>query len=276
MTGGRAANWANQMIPHDNQDHPHSTRHAVRAFTIVEIVVSIAVIAVLLGLLIPALGGTMRAARSFKCQNSLRTAAFDFSIFADEGLHGSRGNDEIELTGGAFRIETFQESQYGVDEFWRWGSAVTANLPDATGNDPLRCASVKQRLSLVKNTPCSQGAITPAAGISFGFNERLHLKEIVTPKGTSVAKQVTLKTQLLESEQVPLLWDVDGSLADGKGATPVFSAPSLASTGYFADDARWYPSLRHDGKMNVAFIGGHVMSTPKPLEEPTWQWGFEP
>ena len=248
----------------------------MRAFTIVEIVATIAVISVLLGLLIPALGGTMRAARSFKCQNSLRTAAFDFSIFADEGLHGSRGNDEVDLSAGAFRVETFQESQYGVDEFWRWGSAVTANLPDATGNDPLRCASVKQPLTLVKNTPCSKGAVTPAAGVSFGFNERLHINEVVSPKGGTVAKQVTLKTRLLESEHVPLLWDVDGALAEEKGATPVFSAPSLGSTGYFADDARWFPSVRHDGKINFAFIGGHVLSSRKPLDEPTWRWDFTP
>ena len=66
------------------------------------------------------------------------------------------------------------------------------------------------------------------------------------------------------------------TLAEEKGATPVFSAPSLGSTGYFADDARWFPSVRHDGKINFAFIGGHVLSSRKPLDEPTWRWDFTP
>src|SRR5438034_10167445 len=113
---------------------------AGRAFTIVEILVSISIVAVLLAILLPALHSSMAAARGFRCQVSLRSIAFVFQVFADDQLHGDRGTDPQDLRNTRrFRLETFQESQYGLDEFWRRGSAAAHTPPDAEKNDPMRC-----------------------------------------------------------------------------------------------------------------------------------------
>src|SRR5258708_5345725 len=47
-----------------------------RAFTLIELLISIAIVGVLLAILLPTLGHTIGAARGFRCQVSLRSVAF--------------------------------------------------------------------------------------------------------------------------------------------------------------------------------------------------------
>jgi len=244
------------------------------AFTLVELLASMAIIALLVGLLIPALSHSIGAARAFRCQMSLRSAAFDFSIFADEQLHGDRGDDK-NLPSGKFYLETFQESQYRIDEFWAYGLAPTHTLPDAGGNDPLRCPEVDGDLVVRRNTPCSAGAVSPPESVSFGFNARLHRPETKI-NGMPVARKTALSSSLLEHASVPLLWDVDGAMAKRKGVQPVFSAPAMDSEQVYAGDSHWFPSFRHGSGLQVAFVGGHVAASKRPLEETGWMWGSQP
>ena len=247
------------------------------AYTLIELLATIAIIALLLGLLLPALASSMTAARAFECQMALRSVAFDFNVYADQILHGDRGDDTRYLPDGRFRLETFIESQYRVDEFWAWGSRVnTHTLPDAGGNDPLRCSEVRSDVIVRRSTPCSQGAVGPPESVSYGFNARLHRPERIDPNGTARAQLVLLRASILHNTQIPLLWDVDGEDAWAKGNQPIFSAPALDSKQVFANDRMWSPSMRHGGMMQVAFIGGHVLATSRPLDQDDWQWGFTP
>lgn len=247
-----------------------------RAFTLVELLVTLAILALLLAIVLPALSSTIRSARGFRCQMSLRSIAFDFSVFADDQLHGDRGSD-TQLGSARFRIETFQESQYGLDEFWRWGNVQTYSLPDPANNDPMRCSEIRGPITLRRNTPClSNMAIMPLRNISYGFNLRLQRAERLDSQGLPVAPSVLLTSRIMESPNVPLAWDVDGAEAQARGTTPVFSAPSLDSLGPFANDQFWYPATRHNGATNFAFVGGHVLSSRRPLEESGWLWSFQP
>lgn len=239
-------------------------------FTIVELLVTIAIIALLFALLAPALAGTMRSARGFKCQMAQRSVAFDFLLFVDDQFPGGRGNDE-QLEGGRFRLETFQEAQYRVDEFWAWGDAATKSLPDAAGNDPLRCPEVHGEVMLVRGTSCSRGAVMPAANVSFTFNMRLHLNEKYDAQGRLRAMPVYLTEHVGDASNTPLMWDVDGPTAAARGASPTFSAPALDSVSLYAGDRYWFPAARHNGAGNYVFIDGHVESSNRPLRE-TWQW----
>lgn len=249
-----------------------------RAFTLVEILVAIAIIAVLMAILLPALGRSMGSARGFRCQMSLRSVAFDFGVFADDQLHGDRKDDRTELGEARFRLETFQESQYGLDEFWndRWGAdELTHTLPDAASNDPMRCAEVRGPITLRASTPCSQGAISPSQNISYTFNVRLHRAEVMDGAGRPKAVPVILNSDIMQQGMVPLVWDVDGAAAYAKDQTPVFSGPSLDSQ-VFGQDDYWFPALRHNGAGNFAFIDGHVRSSMRPLAETDWAWDFQP
>lgn len=243
------------------------------AFTLIELLISIAIIGVLLAILLPAIGATMKSARAFRCQMSLRSVAFDFTVFADDDMHGDRGHD-AQLGPRHFRLETFIESQYGIDEFWNWGSAPTHTLPDAAGNDPMRCPDVRGEVTVTSQTPCSQGAMAPPENVSFGFNMRLHVAEVPGPGGQLITARVKLTSAILDQGTVPLAWDVSGAEAGQLGAIPLFSAPALGNQGAFSNV--WFPAARHQGKGNHAFIDGSVRSSGRPLEETGWGWGYKP
>lgn len=245
-----------------------------RAFTVVELLVSVAAASVLMSLALFGVSRVMVSAREFKCAVTLRSVVFDFSLFADDSLHGNRGRDRVELPEGRFRLETFQESEYGLDEFWRYGDEPRAELPTADGDNPLRCAEVRGDLWLVRDTPCSQGAIDPPQGVSYTFNYRLQRAEVMQ-NGRPRSKPVTLSNRILAHGDVPLVWDVDGAEAARRELSPVFSAPAAGSQSVYANDQFWFPALRHAGKLNVAFVDGHVASASKPLAE-GWRWDFQP
>lgn len=243
-----------------------------RAFTLVELLVTIAVIALLVAVLLPGLRSAIGSARSFKCQMSQRSAAFDFAIFADDQLHGDRGTDNGNST---FSIETFQESQYGIDEFWRWGDRNQVTLPDIDGNDPMRCPEVRDPIVLARNVPCSSGGVGPASSISFAFNLRLFRQQVMDDRGRPRAQAVRLRGSILEESMVPLLFDVDGHLAESRGLSAVYAAPSLGDQ-IFGNDQFWFPSARHNGSGVYAFVDGHVETTRTPLDDAAWRWDFSP
>lgn len=243
------------------------------AFSLIELLVVLAVLATILSLLLPALSRSMGMARQFKCQVSLRSIGFDFGVFADDTLHGDRGADE--RLSPRFKLETFQESQYGLDEFWRWGEMNnTYTFPDADQNDPMRCAEIDGFVTLRRGVPCRNNAITPTENVSYTFNGRLDR----APRGSSNRwMQVTLTPMSASEPMVPLAWDVDGRLAAKRGVSPVFSAPGLdATTGPFANDALWFPSFRHNGATNVLLTDQSVKSSTDPLGESSWRWDYLP
>ncbi len=261
------------------------SRLSSRAFTLVELLITIAILATLIALLLPAIRGAVGAARGFKCQMAQRSVVFDFGLFCDDVLHPLRGDDDSSdptvrmVPRGEFRLETFIESQYGLDEFWnpRDGNVVT--LPDANGRDPMRCAEVHGPITLRRAVPCTQGAVGPPQNISYGFNIRLQMSERrwlagdTRPTGLSAS---VLNSGEVPTSAIPLLWDVNGNVAAQHNVVPLFSGPSLNSTSLFTNDQYWFPAMRHNGSMTVGFIDGHVATTRKPLREPNWAWGFDP
>lgn len=252
-----------------------------RAFTLIELLIVVAIIGVLLALVFPAIRGTLGAARGFRCQASQRTISFDFSVFADDQLRGSRGNDEINLRPGLFRVETFQNSQYAINEFWDYGPVPQYRVPDTKGRDPMRCAEIRGPLSLYRSASCVSGGVGPPENVSFGFNGRLHFSDSRAAAGLPF--NVALTSKILDGygiaspSAIPLLMDVDGVRATAARQTPLFTAPDAgAASLLFADDALWWPGQRHNGAMNIAFIDGHVVASKRPVAEPSIAWGFEP
>lgn len=243
----------------------------IRAFTIVEVLVSISILAVLVALLLPAVRGAIVASRGFKCQSAQRSVAFSFSIFADENLTVDRGNYDNAMSG--FSLENFIESQYQIDEFWGYDGDTQIDLPDANGNDPLRCPEVKGPIRL-RRQGCRRGGITPPQNVSFGFNMRMDVAEVSIGNDGWTAQQIRLGSDILNNPLIPLMWDVDGQVADDKGVSPLFSAPALDSPSVFANDQYWFPAMRHDGKANFTFIDGHVAESSKPLLEHDWRWQY--
>ncbi len=243
-----------------------------RAFTLVEILVVLGILALLIAIIVPMLRGTISSARSFNCQMSLRTATYDFTVFADDVLHGPRGSDS---TTTSFTLSSFQDSLYGVNEFWSWPNDPHV-LPDVRGNNPMRCAEVRGQLTMRSNSPCDGGGVGPAENVSFGLNARLRWREIVQPSPAVRSIRLSGAVLVCAGSSVPLLWDVDGQRAAELDASPFYSAPALDSPALFAGDQFWHPGARHHGAINVGFIDGHVAASPRPLEQRSWRWDFVP
>lgn len=246
-----------------------------RGFTLIELLVVLALVAVLIALLLPAVAGTMASGRAFKCQINQRSVGFAFSIFSDDTMQPDRGHDDIEMP-GLFRLETFQESQYGIDEFWCWDNPLRAVRSAKDPGDPMRCPDVTEDLVLRRNAPCSGGGVGPSAAVSFGFNIRYHLSPPRIGSVWSAPGRMALSsTSIMHPSQTPLFWDVDGEAARMNGVSPVFSGPAMGSP-LLAGDRYWFPGLRHGGAGNFGFADGHVVSSRRPLEEGSWLWDTWP
>lgn len=248
---------------------------AQAGFSLIELMMTVSIIAALLAIGGPMLSRSMTAARSVQCQTSLRTVSMDFAMFASDGIHSSRGDDNP--LRNRFRLATFQESEYGIDEFWAFDGQQEHDLESGVDHDPLRCAEVRGAVRVAQNHACtSSGALNPPQNVSYGFNSRLHRAEVSGPGGFPLPKPVLLTSEILSQPNVPLLWDVDGKEAFSRGVLPQFSAPSLDSKSVYAGDWLWFPSFRHGGFMNIGFVGGHVLTTRTPLEELSVRWAYQP
>ncbi len=42
----------------------------------------------------------------------------------------------------------------------------------------------------------------------------------------------------------------------------------------YSEGRYWSPSHRHNGKTNVSFVGGHVLSSDDPASE-GWNWDYQ-
>ena len=75
-------------VSDDPADIPESVRKEPKAFTLIELLVVIGIIAVLVGILLPALEKAREQANTAKCATNLRTIGQSFAIYASEN-HGN-------------------------------------------------------------------------------------------------------------------------------------------------------------------------------------------
>lgn len=250
----------------------HSRRHI--GFTLVELLVTISIIIILIGLLLPGLSKIRQRARNFECQMNLRSVAFDFQLFTNPVLHTNRGD----ATGSnTFLLETYQESQYKIDEFW--DRPGTRFVGDVSNVAPMNCPEVKGEIKISANTSCRSGAVQPRRMVSYAFNLRLERPDI--KKGDLwIIPTVKLSDKILTAPPlVPLLWDIDGYEAEKRDINPHYSAPPRdheSKDAPYDNGNQWFPSYRHQGLLQVAFVSGEVKSSKIPLDENTWRWNYVP
>jgi prepilin-type N-terminal cleavage/methylation domain-containing protein/prepilin-type processing-associated H-X9-DG protein len=242
-------------------------------FTLLEVLVVIAILVLLLGIMLPALRSARQSVQAFRCTTNLREVVFAFRLFADDYGKGYRGESD-QRSDGRFTIEDFQESIYRIQEFWDAPGLSVAPLQPS--RELLMCPSGPRGLRKHANLPCSSGAVQPAAAISVAFNMRLHRTSRLL-SGQFFAVPTALSEQVLMHGQVPLVLDVDGSVgASRPPPAPYYAAPPLAEPDFYSTGTYWFPARRHRGRINVGFVGGHVLSSPHPLGDPDWDWAYSP
>lgn len=237
-----------------------------RGFSLLEVLVVIAVIAILLGLLSSALSASRRAGLNLRCISQMQSIAFEFRIFADDFSVRSRGESEL-LGPDRFYIDDFQDSLYRIDEFWDAGPYA---LVPYEGRQPMMCPAGPQELSRRPGLTAFQDALWPPQNVSLAFNRRLW-RDGVTPGIQQLSSRV------LAFPNTPLVIDVDGAAAVAASHESTYMAPPVPDRDdMYSNGDYWYPSFRHGPSVNVAFIGGHVASSKSPMTEPSWRWDYVP
>ncbi len=248
---------------------------AAGAFTLVEAMIAVSIVALLLTFLLPALKSARGQMKSLMCASNQKTAVFKFQLFAEGLSEDGRGRSE-RLGRKTFWMDDFQSSLYGTDTFW------TARGPDAVtlqaGAELMMCPAGPATLTKVRGKEFGSGALTPPENVSIGMNSRLYRAVTVNEAGARVLAQkesTAVTVSILNHPYVPLLFDVDGIEAGKRGVAPFYSAPpGRGLNDPYTDGSRWIPSRRHRGGTNVAFVGGHVQSSLKPARE-SWDWEYQ-
>ena len=254
---------------------------AVRAFTLIELLVSLSIIALLLAILMPALASARNEARAFVCMDHLRAATFDFRLFADAKTASYRGDSETQF-GSGFDAMDFQESLYETSEFWNAGDALKFKRQAyRRGQRPIICPAGPTGLYRVHGVPdLLAGAVAPKEKVSYAMNRRLRYAPVRLPDVPFPLEQfVAISQRIMNHPHVPVMFDVDAAAAIAARRDPFFSAPAPRKPGQasvYDDDRYWFPSRRHNGRLTVGFVGGHVVSTKKPLADMIWDWEYHP
>lgn len=240
-----------------------------------ELLIVIGVLALLVAVLLPALSAGRQTANDIECRTNYRNVVQRFIEFADDSGAGLRG-DSTALGADQFLLEDFQESIYQVHEFWQGpdNDIVTIRASES----PLMCPAKNARLTRRAGTPCSSGAVGPQRDVSSGFNKRLDKKTRYVMKRPFPSTSV-LSSKVLTNPDVPLVFDIDGEAAVKRNLVPYYSAPALTyddKKDIYESGEAWFPAMRHRGRMNVGFIGGHVLSTSDPTSEPWSRWEYQP
>ncbi|MCP4245663.1 MAG: prepilin-type N-terminal cleavage/methylation domain-containing protein [bacterium] len=247
---------------------------AVRGHTLVELLAVLAIIAVLLAMLFPALRTARSQARMLACSSNLRSITLKFQLFGDGHTEEGRG-DSDGFGPGSFRINDFQESLYHIDEFWDLGATSRGTLRSA--RELLMCPAGAQKLVKSKGFPCGRESIGPLADVSLAVNMRLYRSVVQVGNNDLLASvnSTRVGADVLSHPYTPLVIDVDAAAVVERGIEPFYIAPPRPDTNDpYSFGRYWMPSDRHGGRTNVGFVGGHVLSSSRPAAEP-WSWDYQ-
>ena len=252
-------------------------RTSDNAFTLVELLVVIGIIAVLISILLPALGRVRAQAKGAYCASNQRQLAIAVFSYANDnkGFFPPATYFAPNPNNPAAFIQFGWHTPQALGKYMR----NTSENPFYVNARTLYCPIVFDRASSAPNG-------TWAAEFGIGYNAATSIREnflqlryptVAPTDGNYAAQEASLKTAMTkmkrlgrvkDSSQTLMFTDVSGGLStEGgsrfiqlyNGAAATLNAPNTSSNGMYATDpAKDAVSYRHGKRANVAFFDGHV------------------
>lgn len=225
-----------------------------RGFTLLELLATVGIIAILMAVLLPALAGARAQARSVVCASNLRQLAIAFHMYADEHL------------GRAMPLAYTERSATGRGSpvYW-WGTNDPSGVDHTKGftwpylRSELRVNSVYECPDQPWGTYRAQGAAS-AVTSTYGYNGYFLSPEHTPGWAFSIGHRPWQNIDTLRLPQ-RLLAFADTMIDLGESVprnVALLDPPFLYSGGRWSMNRSPTTSFRHRGRTNAALADGHV------------------
>ena len=218
-----------------------------RAFTLIELLVVISIIAMLIAILLPALGKARESARAVACATQFK------QINMSSIMYNSDENDQFVYSrmGGNVNIAyPWKFSKYLDNGTWSWGYQNISSSSDRA-NNVYFCPSANRDINYYTQSGISKIYVTT------GINA------LISHDISHPTWQIFNKTRDIQTPSQCMIF-----MDEWESTAPDDHWPVFIQWGSKESTKEWYP---HHGAKNVAYVDGHVASLKAyiPQDKPT-------